>query len=253
MNEIPAKPTKLTSIPPLKCLVVDDEPMAIEGIINYIGKVDFLEMTAQSTSAIAATEILKTREIDLMFLDINMPTLTGLELLESLDKAPLTIFTTAYSEYALDGFRLNVVDYLMKPIPFRRFFQASQKALEMFQSRLLLAMGGETPVTDMYIRQGDSFLRIVCEDILFVESMQNYLKLHFADKSFIIHQTMSSLEETLPKDSFFRVHKSYLVNVSHITSICGGRIFVGDKELPLSRHRREELMNTVVYGRLISK
>ena len=143
----------------MKCLVVDDESIAVKGIANYIGKLDFLEVAASCSSASEAAEILRNKEIDLMFLDINMPRLSGLDFLESLDKPPLTIITTAYSEYALDGFRLHVTDYLMKPIAFQRFFQAVSKAREMF---LLQSGREETTAPSMYIRQGDSFKRIAC-------------------------------------------------------------------------------------------
>jgi len=170
---------KQTSSLRLKCLVVDDEPVAIKGVVNFIKQLDFLEVADTCTSAIKATEILKAKDIDLMFLDINMPMLSGLEFLQSLEKSPLTILTTAYSEHALEGFRLNVVDYLMKPLEFQRFFQAANKALGIYQSRLVLQNTKEGADADMYIRQGDSFQRINWQDILFVEGMQNYLKLHF--------------------------------------------------------------------------
>lgn len=237
----------------MKCLLVDDESLAIKGLANYIHKLDFLEVEASCSSAIEAADILKKKEIDLMFLDINMPHLSGLDFLESLDNPPLTIITTAYSEYALDGFRLNVVDYLMKPIAFKRFFQAASKAQNMFQSRLILKSGNDETKSNMYIRQGDAFQRIIWENILYVEGMQNYLKLHFKDRVLTIHQTMISLEEILPKDSFFRIHRSFLVNMAHIESIAGGRLFINGKELPISKPRREELMKTVVYKNLISK
>jgi len=235
----------------MRCLVVDDESFAIEGIVNHIKKLNSLEVSATCSSAIEARVVLHQKEIDLMFLDINMPDLTGLEFLESLDKAPLTIFTTAYSEYALDGYRLNVVDYLLKPISFQRFFLAVEKAMKIFQTSM--ADKKEEQSSEMYIRQGDSFIKIVWEDILYAESMQNYLKLHFEDKSFVIHQTMTSLEELLPKEAFFRIHKSYLVNVSHIELVSGGRIYIKGKELPLSKHRRDELFNNVIMKKLISK
>ncbi|MDR2954792.1 MAG: LytTR family DNA-binding domain-containing protein [Prevotella sp.] len=235
----------------LQCLIVDDESFAIEGIIVHIKKLNFLEVAATCSSAIEAREILRKGNIDLMFLDINMPDLSGLELLESLDKPPLTILTTAYSEYALDGFRLNVVDYLLKPIGFQRFFQAAEKALEVHNASVSLK--DEVQPSEMYIRQGDAFVKISWADILYVESMQNYLKLHFDGKTYTIHQTMASLEELLPKDAFFRIHKSYLVNIAHIDLISGGRIFVKGKELPLSKHRREELFNNVILKKLISK
>ena len=234
----------------MKCLVVDDESIAVKGIANYIGKLDFLEVAASCSSASEAAEILRNKEIDLMFLDINMPRLSGLDFLESLDKPPLTIITTAYSEYALDGFRLHVTDYLMKPIAFQRFFQAVSKAREMF---LLQSGREETTAPSMYIRQGDSFKRIAWEDILYVEGMQNYVRLHFEDRVLTIHQTMTSLEEMLPREAFFRIHRSFLVNISHIDTISRGRIFMGGKELPVSKQRKDELLRSVVYKNLISK
>lgn len=237
----------------MSCLVVDDESLAIKGITNYIDKLDFLKVETSCSSAIEAADILKKKEIDLMFLDINMPHLSGLDFLESLENPPLTIITTAYSEYALDGFRLNVVDYLMKPIAFKRFLQATSKAQNMFQSHLILKNGCDEAKSSMYIRQGDAFQRITWENILYVEGMQNYLKLHFKDRVLTIHQTMISLEEILPKDSFFRIHRSFLVNIASIESIAGGRLFINGKELPISKSRREELMNAVVYKNLISK
>ena len=235
----------------LQCLIVDDESFAIEGIVVHINKLNLLEVAATCSSAIEAREILRNKDIDLMFLDINMPDLSGLEFLESLDKPPLTILTTAYSEYALDGFRLNVVDYLLKPIGFQRFFQAAEKALEVYNSSA--NQKEEAQPSEMYIRQGDAFVKIAWTDILYVESMQNYLKLHFEEKTYTIHQTMSSLEELLPKEAFFRIHKSFLVNVAHIDLISGGRIFIKGKELPLSKHRKEELFNNVILKKLISK
>lgn len=238
---------------PLRCLIVDDEPIAIKGVVNFIKQLDFLEVADTCTSAMKATEILKAKDIDLMFLDINMPMLSGLQFLESLENSPLTILTTAYSEHALEGFRLNVVDYLMKPLEFQRFFQAANKALELFQSRVIVQNNKDGADSAMYIRQGDTFQRIILEDLLFVEGMQNYLKLHFSEKTFIIHQTMTSLEEMLPKEAFFRIHQSYLINTHKIDAISGGRVFIDGKQLPISRHRKEELLKTVVYIKLISK
>ncbi|MBC9797823.1 LytR/AlgR family response regulator transcription factor [Sinomicrobium weinanense] len=233
----------------LKCLVTDDEPIARDGIISYIDKLDFLEVAGVCSSAIEAAEHTKNNVIDLMFLDIQMPNLSGLEFLESMDTPPLTILTTAHSEYALEGFRLQVVDYLLKPITFKRFFQASLRAREIFNLR----NNGEDPGSPMYVRQGDSFMKIAWLDILYVESMQNYLKLHFRDKVLVIHQTMTFLENILPKDSFFRIHKSYLVHLSHIDLIKGNRVYINHKALPVSRQRKDEFLNTVVYKNLMSK
>ena len=238
---------------PLKCLIVDDEQIAIRGIENHIKKVDFLTVEATCSSTSEAEEILEKQEINLMFLDINMPKVSGLEFLESLEKAPMTIFTTAYSEYALEGYRLNVIDYLLKPIPFQRFLQAATKAHEIFGTQLLLQHNGKEIQENMYIRQGDAFTKIAWKEILYVEGMQNYLKLHFKDRTLIIHQTMTSLEEILPQNAFFRIHKSYLINLSHIESIAKGRVFIQGNELPVSIQKREELLHAVVYKSLISK
>lgn len=238
---------------PLRCLVVDDESVAIKGIVNYINKIDFLQVTDTCSSALRAATILKKKEIDLMFLDINMPHLSGLDFLESLEKAPLSIITTAYSEYALEGYRLNVIDYLLKPIPFQRFFQAANKAQYIFQSDISSRQEKGSVTSDLYIRQGDAFRKISREDILYVEGMQNYLKLYFKDEILIIHQTMASLEKILPNEMFFRIHRSFLVNLSHIETISGGRIFINGKELPVAFARREEFLKTVVYKKLISK
>lgn len=244
--------TKKVEIQPLRCLIVDDELIAIKDIVSNIEKINFLIVEDTCSSAIEAAEILKKGNIDLMFLDINMPYLSGIEFLESLDKAPLTILSTAYSEYALDGYRLNVIDYLLKPISFQRFFQAVQKAQEIFQTQILLQKV-EDSQPNLFIRQGDSFQKIDWDDILYVEGMQNYLKIHLNNKTLTIHQTMLSLEALLPKDAFYRIHKSYLINVYKIDSISGGRLFINGEELPISKPRKESLLNSIIYKNLISK
>jgi len=235
----------------MKSIVVDDESVAIEGVLNYIEKLNFIEVVGTPSSAIEAGSILKSQEIDLMFLDINMPHLSGLDFLESLDQAPLVILTTAYSEYALEGYRLNVVDYLLKPFTFNRFFQAVTKARDIYTSKLSVERNNGS--TGMFVRQGNTFRRIEPEQILYAEGMQNYVKLHLAGEMIIIHQTMTSLEGMLPAGKFFRIHRSYLVNIEHISSVSGNRIFINDTELPVSAQRMEDFMHNVVYRNLISK
>lgn len=236
----------------IKCLVVDDEPIAIRGIVNSINKVDFLVVANTCASALEAGKILHDEKIDLMFLDINMPHLNGLEFIETLENPPLVIITTAYSEYALEGYRLQVVDYLLKPISFQRFCQAVKKAQSLLQ---LNSNTSNTPSSDiLYVRQeGDKFQKINYKDILFIEALENYVKIHFLDETIIIHQTMIALEESLPNKLFFRVHKSYLINMSHISSIMGGRVFINQHEIPISRTKKELLLESVVYKNLISK
>lgn len=239
---------------PLKCLVVDDEPMAREGMVDLISKVDFLNLMGTCASAMEAKSFMDNTPVDVIFLDINMPYLSGLDFLESLEESPLIILTTAYPQYALDGYRFQVVDYLLKPIGFKRFYQAALNAQQTFRlHELAQKEGNNNKKSVLYIKQGDAYQRIVLEDILYIEGMQNYVKIHFPGETKIILQTITSLEEMLPKDDFFRIHKSFLVNVNHIDSIDGGRIFLNKHELPISRHRKNDLLNTVVFKNLLSK
>ncbi|MEK6492504.1 LytTR family DNA-binding domain-containing protein [Myroides odoratimimus] len=239
---------------PLKCLVVDDEPLARKAIIDYIAKIDFLKVEGSCSSAIEALDVIQNNSYDLLFLDINMPYLTGVEFLESIKQPPLVIFTTAYSEHALDGFRLQVVDYLLKPISFKRFYQAALKAKELFDLRNTDQNEVTTNIdSTVYVKHEDSFVKIDWNDIMYIEAMQNYLKLHLNNRCLIIHQTMIAIEELLPKEHFFRIHKSFLININHIESISGGRVFIKETELPISRMRKEALLNEVVYKNLLSK
>lgn len=241
------------NIPKMKCLIVDDEPLARFHLKELADQIDFLSVEDTCATALEADAKVKENEIDLLFLDINMPYLSGLEFLEQLENPPLCILTTAYSEYALEGFRLQVADYLLKPIAFNRFYQAVNKAQQQFIINEKLRKN--TPLDDpfLYVRQSDTFVKVSWVDILFIESMQNYTKLHFKDKSLIIHQTMKAIEESLPSEYFFRIHKSFLINITHIDMISGGRLFINKTELPISRTRKEELLNQVVYKKLISK
>ncbi|GEJ44932.1 MULTISPECIES: LytTR family DNA-binding domain-containing protein [unclassified Chryseobacterium] len=241
------------NIPKMKCLIIDDEPLARFHLKELAGQIDFLSVEGTCATALEADAKVKESEIDLLFLDINMPYLSGLEFLEQLENPPLCILTTAYSEYALEGFRLQVADYLLKPIAFNRFYQAVNKAQQQFI--ISEKSKKNTPLDDpfLYVRQSDTFIKVSWVDILYIESMQNYTKLHFKDKSLIIHQTMKAIEESLPSEHFFRIHKSYLINITHIDMISGGRLFINKIELPISRTRKEELLNQVVYKKLISK
>ena len=242
-----------SNIPKMKCLIIDDEPLARFHLKELAGQIDFLSVEGNCATALEADDKVKEREIDLLFLDINMPYLTGLEFLEQLENPPLCLLTTAYSEYALEGFRLQVVDYLLKPIAFNRFYQAVNKAQQQFIISEKLKKNSPLDDPFLYVRQSDSFIKVSWVDILYIESMQNYTKLHFKDKSLVIHQTMKAIEESLPSDHFFRIHKSYLINITHIDMISGGRLFINKTELPISRTRKEELLNQVVYKKLISK
>ncbi len=237
----------------MKCIIVDDEPMLRQHIAEMTEQIDFLDLVETFPSALAATSRLQQGDIDLIFLDINMPYLNGIDFLDSLENPPLCIFITAYSEYALEGFRLQAVDYLLKPIIFQRFYQASTKAYQLFLQRNKPLQESSPNDNILFVRQGDAFVKISWTDILYAESMQNYTKLHFKERTITIHQTMLALEEALPGNHFFRIHKSYLVNVNHIDIITGGRVYIQDQELPISRTKREELLQNIVFKKLLSR
>ena len=237
----------------MRCVIVDDEPLLRQHVAELTEQVNFLELIETFPSALSAATRLQQGDIDLIFLDINMPYLNGIDFLESLETPPLCIFITAYSEYALEGFRLQAVDYLLKPIVFQRFFQAATKAYQQFMQRNKTLLESSANDTMLFVRQGDAFVKISWTNILYAESMQNYTKLHFKERILTIHQTMLALEEALPNNHFFRIHKSFLVNVNHIDIIAGGRVYIADQELPISRTKREELLQNVVFRKLLSR
>lgn len=241
----------------LRCLIVDDEPIARKAIVAYAKQVEFLTVEHACGSSIEARDYLEHHEIDLIFLDINLPYLSGIDFLETLSNPPMVIFTTAYSEYALEGFRLQAVDYLLKPISFKRFFQGSVKAKELYNLKITHNSGEirllEENDSLVYVKQEDTYIQIDWTAICYVEAMQNYLKLYLKERTLIIHQTMIALEEILPKKHFFRIHKSYLVNIDHIESIMGGQLVILNTKLPISRLRKEALLNDVVYTKLLNK
>jgi DNA-binding LytR/AlgR family response regulator len=241
------------NLPKMKCIIIDDEPLARFHLKEMAGQIDFLEVVDTCATALEAKAKVQEQHIDLIFLDINMPYLTGLEFLEQLENPPLCILATAYSEYALEGYRLQVVDYLLKPIAFNRFYQAVNKAQQQFILTEKIKRNTQLDDPFLYVRQSDTFIKVSWVDILFIESMQNYTKLHFKDKSIVIHQTMKAIEESLSTEHFFRIHKSFLINITHIDMISGGRLYINKIELPISRTRKEELLNQVVYKKLISK
>ncbi len=240
-------------LPKMKCLIIDDEPLARFHLKEMADQIDFLEVVDTCSTALEANTKLQEQSVDLLFLDINMPYLSGLEFLEQLENPPMCILTTAYSEYALEGYRLQIVDYLLKPIAFSRFYQAVNKAQQQFTVTGKLKKNSPLEDPFLYVRQGDTFIKISWIDILYIESMQNYTKLHFKDKSIVVYQTMKAMEESLSAEYFFRIHKSFLVNITHIEMISGGRLHINKIELPISRNRKEELLNQVVYKKLISK
>jgi DNA-binding LytR/AlgR family response regulator len=237
----------------LKCLIIDDEPLARKGLQEYVQEIDFLHLVGSCENALKAATALSARKIDLIFLDIHMPKVSGIDFLKSLRDPPLTIFTTAFADYALEGYTLDVIDYLVKPITFERFLKASQKALEFFQ--LKSGPGNAVPnVADyFFVRCESKFEKVFFSDVLYIEALQNYAIIHIPGRKLITYITLTSLENQLPKGQFLKVHKSYVVSLSHIRAIEGNEIVIGDAHIPISRSLREEVIQQILGNRLFKR
>jgi DNA-binding LytR/AlgR family response regulator len=233
----------------LQCLVVDDEHLARKGMEKYIGNADGLELLQSCDSAITAMEVLQKVNVDILFLDIQMPQMTGITMLKQLQHKPATIITTAYPNYALEGFELDVMDYLIKPIPFPRFVKAVTKAKEY----LKLKQTDSHPEDYFFIKCDHRYEKIEFDDLLFAEAMQNYVVLHTTTKKFISHLTFKSVEEFLPASKFIKVHKSYIVALSKIDSIEGLEIKIGKHMINVSRNQKDEIMNAILGSRLLKR
>jgi DNA-binding LytR/AlgR family response regulator len=218
----------------LKCIVVDDEPMAREIIETYIAKTSNLELVASFSNAAEAILFAQENEVDLFFLDIHMPEISGLSLAKIIHKKSQIIFTTAYREYAIDGFNLNVVDYLLKPIAFDRFLQAVQKVLIL-----------EIPENNnnfMFVRSDRKMVKIDFNSILYIESLSDYLKIFTKEKTIVLRETISGLEEKLPAKKFIRIHRSFIVSLKNLTSYTNEFIEIDQKALPISRSYKESVL-----------
>jgi DNA-binding LytR/AlgR family response regulator len=218
----------------LKCVVVDDEPMAREILEIYIAKTPNLDLIASCKNAAEAIFILQDNEVDVFFLDINMPEITGLSLAKIINQKAQIIFTTAYREYAIDGFDLSVVDYLLKPISFDRFLQAVQKVA---QSEIT-----ENNTDFMFVRSDRKMVKIDFNTILYIESLSDYVKIFTSEKIIVIRETITSLEEKLPVKKFIRIHRSFIISLQNITSYTNEFIEINQKALPISRSYKESVL-----------
>jgi DNA-binding LytR/AlgR family response regulator len=218
----------------IKCVVVDDEPMAREILGTYIAKTPNLDLIASCKSATEAILFLQENEVDVFFLDINMPEITGLSLAKIINQKAQIIFTTAYREYAIDGFNLNVVDYLLKPISFDRFLQAVQKVA---QSEII-----ENNTDFMFVRSDRKMVKIDFNSVLYIESLSDYVKIFTSEKTIVIRETITSLEEKLPAKKFIRIHRSFIISRQNITSYTNEFIEINQKALPISRSYKESVL-----------
>ena len=241
---------------PLNCIVIDDEPLSRKGLKEYINDIDFLNLVGEYDNPLKATTDFKDRNVHLLFLDIQMPKISGIEFFKSLHHAPPVIFTTAFPQYALDGFDLNALDYLVKPISFDRFFKAALKAKEYYevreknQSEIARQNSNEKY---FFIKADNKLIRIFFDEILFAEALQNYVTIHTTDRKYITYLTFKSIEEYLPAGEFIKCHKSFIVAASKVSSIEGNEIIIGNHHIPISRNAKEESLSKLLKGRFLKR
>lgn len=226
----------------MKCIAVDDEPFGLKLLKDNISKVPYLELVAECTNAFEAMAVLEKNKVDLIFIDIRMPGLTGLELISSLEQKPLVIFVTAYKQYALDGYDLNVVDYLVKPVALDRFIKACNRAKELYDLKMMKHNAPVQKPADYFFVNADySQVKVMFNDITWMEGLRDYVKIYLKStgKPLLIRSSLKAIEPELPSDKFIRFHKSYLANINSITAIRKNSVFIGDLELPVGDTYKE--------------
>ena len=235
----------------LKCLIVDDEPVARKVLEEFIEDIDWLELAGQAENPLKAMKLLREQEIDILFLDINMPKINGVDFLKSTPTDACVIITTAYAEYAVESYGLDVLDYLLKPIAFDRLLKACNKAKEW---RALRQAGGPGKPNDhFFIKSNSQIEKVYYDELIYVEAMLNYVMLYTSAKKMMVYVTIKSLEEQLPSVMFMKVHKSFIVNVNKIKSIEGNILDMGTAKITISQSLREKVINEIVKDKMIRR
>jgi DNA-binding LytR/AlgR family response regulator len=238
----------------LNCIIIDDEPVARKLLEEYVEDVPFFQLLGKAENPVKANVLLNTNKIDLMFLDINMPKMSGIEFLRTSASLPLTILTTAYTEYAIEGFELDVLDYLVKPFSFERFLKACNKAKEYFE---LQNRFGEKNIAEdasyFFVKCNGKIEKIFYDELLYVEAMVNYVVLHTEDKKLIVYLTMKAITEQLPQNIFLKIHKSTVININKIKSIEGNEINMGKAKVVISQNLQESAMKQILKDKLLKR
>jgi DNA-binding LytR/AlgR family response regulator len=237
----------------IRCLIVDDEPLALHILEDYISKIPFLQLVKATTNPIEALTLVQEKLVDLVFLDVQMPELTGIQFLRIANGKAKVILTTAYPQYALEGYELDVIDYLLKPIAFDRFFKSVQKAQAVLQPAATPIQTEPAPqqkqhdlLSDfIFVKTEHKIQKVYLNDILFIEGLKDYISIFTPAERIITLQNMKKMEDALPEKHFIRVHKSYIVSINKIDSIERSRIFIGDKVIPVGDTHREEFFKIV--------
>jgi DNA-binding LytR/AlgR family response regulator len=236
----------------IRCLLVDDEPLALDVLESYIARIEGLELAGRCENALQAFDMVQSQNIDLIFLDIQMPRLNGIEFLKTLQSPPKIIFTTAYRDYAIEAFDLDVADYLLKPIPFSRFLKALSKIFSLLHHKPTIAPPAppanpleESPnlqgQENIIVRADKKMVKIALDDILYVESLKDYVIIYLPSRRIVTKQKISYLEQKLPEGSFLRIHRSYLVAISKIQAFSPNHVEINNQELPIGRSHKSEV------------
>ncbi|HEX5167892.1 MAG TPA: LytTR family DNA-binding domain-containing protein [Cyclobacteriaceae bacterium] len=238
----------------ITCLIIDDEPLARNLIREYVGKVSYLDLKGMCSNALEAIDFLRQQPVDLLFLDIQMPDLTGISFLKALQKKPMVIFTTAYSEYALESYDLDVVDYLLKPITFERFLRAVEKASQRSISGQSVTLPEKTISIEstpfIFVKDGTKLVKVKWEDILYIEGLKDYVTIHTRDQKIVTLQRLKVLETQLPADKFIRIHNSYIVALNAIEVIYKNEVQVAKAMLPISESYKKPFREFVEKNHL---
>ncbi|WP_347158420.1 LytR/AlgR family response regulator transcription factor [Pontibacter chitinilyticus] len=245
----------------IRCMVVDDEPLALDVLETFIQRLDNLELVCRCHNAVEAYNCLQSEHIDLVFLDIQMPKLTGIDFLKSLANPPKVIFTTAYRDYALDSYELNAVDYLLKPIAFERFLKAVSKVTPQEQRMPALApattaASSLTAAPDykeafIYLKADKKMVKVLLSEILYIESLKDYIRVKTETKEIISYQKISFLEEKLPTDKFLRIHRSFIVALDKIQAFSATAVDIGKSEIPIGRFYKNEVLQVLNQNNLL--
>jgi DNA-binding LytR/AlgR family response regulator len=229
----------------IKCIIVDDEPLAQQVLETYIQRIGTLELIAKCENAMEAYEVLHHEKIDVMLLDIQMPVITGVEFLRTLQNPPAVIFTTAYTDFAMEGYDLNVTDYLLKPFSFERFLKAINKATEQIVLQQQLTHETEASSDYFFVKEDSKLVKINFQDIDHIECMKDYAKIFTKQRMIVTHHTMKKFEEVLPDSLFLRIHRSYIVSIPAIQSIFGNIVETPKGKLPVGANYKDELMKVI--------
>lgn len=234
----------------IQCLIVDDEPLALDLLEDNIRQIPFLKLVGKCKNALEAIQLLQSIHIDLVFTDIQMPGLNGLQFIETLQNKPMFIFHTAYEKFALEGYKLDVVDYLLKPVSFERFLQACNKASERFITKKLKEANGnisigKTQADFIFVNIDYSLIKIQLDEIKYIEAKKDYIKIHFvppSKRALLVRSSMKGIEELLPTDKFIRIHKSYIVNTNQVTAVRRNAVFIGTSEFSVSEQYKDSII-----------